>query len=204
MVKLFCNRCEAEINDKYYTISFTKYDVNPKSEDCLTACTANAYTAGRDGALAQLNSQKMYCNKCKEAIDHFIESRLLEQLAEVIATADLDTILNNNVNTENTENELSSVLDKHNPCFECKYANGLGLADDVSNCSNCRRVNSEAKYDYYVSVYAPEIEGIISPCSGCVYEDEDGSTEAIGNCVCCSRVNEQARCDQYLSKNKVK
>jgi hypothetical protein len=78
MVKLFCNRCEAEIKDKYYTINFNVYEVNPKPEDYLTTCAANAYSASRDGVLAQLNSQKMYCNNCKEAIEKFINSELLD------------------------------------------------------------------------------------------------------------------------------
>jgi hypothetical protein len=79
MVKLFCNRCEAEIKDKYYTINFINfnvYEVNPRPEDYLATCAANTYSAAsRESILAQLNSQKMYCNNCKEAIEKFINNK---------------------------------------------------------------------------------------------------------------------------------
>ena len=77
MVKLFCNRCESEIKDKYYTISFYSYDVNPKPVDYYTstASSTSDYFTNQISALAQLNSQKMYCIKCREAIEKFINNK---------------------------------------------------------------------------------------------------------------------------------
>lgn len=73
MVKLHCDRCEAEIKDKYYTINFWAYDTNPRYNeyDCASAC-ASSYT--RESALQVLNAQKMYCSKCKNDIEKFISN----------------------------------------------------------------------------------------------------------------------------------
>ena len=75
MVKLHCDRCQEEIKEKYYTINFWEYDTNPKYDtyDCATANCAASYT--RESALQVLNSQKMYCKKCRNEIENFICSK---------------------------------------------------------------------------------------------------------------------------------
>lgn len=73
MVKLHCDRCGEEIKDKYYTFNFYVYDVYPRDDrvyDCCDSASFGSYT--RDSALQVLNSQKMYCEKCKNEIDLFI------------------------------------------------------------------------------------------------------------------------------------
>jgi hypothetical protein len=80
MVKLFCNRCEAEIKDKYYTISFYRYDANQNpvdyyNDNTSTSAIITNLTTNRIGALALLNSQETYCIKCKEAIEKFINNK---------------------------------------------------------------------------------------------------------------------------------
>ena len=77
MVKLLCNRCEAEIKDKYYTISFCKYDANQEVVEYYTDSTSTYHhlTTNRIGALALLNSQEIYCIECKEAIEKFINNK---------------------------------------------------------------------------------------------------------------------------------
>ena len=73
MVKIHCDRCGGEIKNEYYTINFYQYDANPKGDIydyATTACCASSYT--RDSALQALNSQKMYCKKCKSEIENFI------------------------------------------------------------------------------------------------------------------------------------
>ena len=72
MVKLHCDRCGAEIKDKYYTIGFSVYETNPKDDWATTACCATGYSSSRDGALSMLNAQKMYCSRCKQDIEKFI------------------------------------------------------------------------------------------------------------------------------------
>lgn len=73
MVKIFCDKCGEEIKDKYYTVNFYNYDVNPKN-DLTSYCTASASSNSRDGMLTMLNSQKMYCAKCKHDIEKFINN----------------------------------------------------------------------------------------------------------------------------------
>lgn len=79
MVKLFCNRCETEIKDKYYTINFYRCDANQGlvdySDNTSTSAISTHLTTSRIGALALLNSQEMYCIKCKEAIEKFINNK---------------------------------------------------------------------------------------------------------------------------------
>lgn len=64
MVKIHCDRCGKEIEKTYYTINIYSYDVDPKPE--YTACCADSYSAGRDGALRMLNSVRMYCGEYGE------------------------------------------------------------------------------------------------------------------------------------------
>ena len=73
MVKIHCDRCGGEIKNEYYTINLYKYDVNPQGDIydwATTASCAASYT--RDSALQVLNAQKMYCDKCKNEIEKFI------------------------------------------------------------------------------------------------------------------------------------
>ena len=73
MVKLYCDRCEGEIEKTYHVINFWEYDVNPKYEPLTTYATVASYNSEtREGALKFLNSRKMYCNKCKSEIEKFI------------------------------------------------------------------------------------------------------------------------------------
>lgn len=75
MVKLICDRCKNELDNKYYTINFLEYDTNPHYESVTTAsASACSYSETRVGALKMLNSQKMYCKKCKCEIENFISN----------------------------------------------------------------------------------------------------------------------------------
>lgn len=77
MVKLYCNRCGKEIKNEYYTIIFYSYDADPKSDvyDWATACCSSSSSYTRDSALQVLNSQTMYCKKCKCEIENFISNK---------------------------------------------------------------------------------------------------------------------------------
>jgi len=73
MVKLHCDRCEQEIKEKYYTINFYSYDTEPKCDLTCDYASASCYSSyTRDSALQVLNSQKIYCEKCKSEIEKFI------------------------------------------------------------------------------------------------------------------------------------
>lgn len=72
MVKIHCDRCGAEIKDKYYTINIYGYDTNPKYDYYATADCVSACSHERDDILRTLNAQKMYCKKCKKEIEEFI------------------------------------------------------------------------------------------------------------------------------------
>lgn len=74
MVKLHCDRCKKEIEDKYYTINFNSYDTNPQYAYSTTCCATGYSTNSREGVLKMLNSQKMYCEHCKEEIEKFINN----------------------------------------------------------------------------------------------------------------------------------
>lgn len=73
MVKIYCDRCKNELDKVYYTIHFSEYDTNPHYEPIDTTAYASAYSSEtRTGALKTLNSQRMYCYKCKSEIEKFI------------------------------------------------------------------------------------------------------------------------------------
>ena len=73
MVKIYCDRCKSEIDKNYYTIGIHEYDVNPKYEPMYdTACSAYSSSETKVGALKMLNSQKMYCKRCKNEFEKFI------------------------------------------------------------------------------------------------------------------------------------
>ena len=73
MVKIYCDRCKEELDKKYYTINFWEYDTDPHYESVTTAYASSACSSEtRTGALKMLNSQRMYCKKCKNEIENFI------------------------------------------------------------------------------------------------------------------------------------
>ena len=73
MVKLHCDRCGEEIKDKYYTINFWEYETRPKVSSYTVADSCcSAYS--RESALEMLNSQKMYCKKCRNEFENFMNS----------------------------------------------------------------------------------------------------------------------------------
>ena len=75
MVKIYCDRCREELDKKYYTINFWEYDTNPHYESVTFACASSDGSSNtRDGALKMLNSQRMYCKKCKSDIENFISN----------------------------------------------------------------------------------------------------------------------------------
>lgn len=73
MVKLHCDRCGEEIKDKYYTINFWEYEIHPKSCDYNMATACSSYS--RESALEMLNSQKMYCKKCRNEFENFMNGK---------------------------------------------------------------------------------------------------------------------------------
>lgn len=68
MVKLYCNRCNAEIKDKYYEIYIHEHDINSKSSCSEAAVSAFTNTFARKSILEELNSEVMFCEKCKNKI----------------------------------------------------------------------------------------------------------------------------------------
>lgn len=75
MVKLYCDKCKKEIKDKYYTINFNAYDTNPKYNHLDSShISASAYVDSRNDVLRILNSQKMYCQYCKDGIESYLYS----------------------------------------------------------------------------------------------------------------------------------
>lgn len=74
MVRIHCDRCGEEIKDKYYTINFWEYEIYPNSVDyCKADACSTSYS--RESALAMLNSQKMYCKKCRNEFENFMNSK---------------------------------------------------------------------------------------------------------------------------------
>jgi hypothetical protein len=74
MVKIHCDRCGAEIKDKYYTVNIYGYDTNPKYDYYATADCASASSNARDDILKTLNATKMYCKDCRDKIEAFINN----------------------------------------------------------------------------------------------------------------------------------
>lgn len=68
MVKLYCDRCEKRITDKYYTIAFTEHCVDCRCETTSKLSTIDTYI--RPTALEELSSQKMYCSDCKNKLEY--------------------------------------------------------------------------------------------------------------------------------------
>ena len=74
MIKIHCDRCGAEIKDKYYTVNIYGYDTCPKYNYYATADCANVYSGGRDDILVTLNAQKLYCKDCRDKIEEFMNN----------------------------------------------------------------------------------------------------------------------------------
>jgi hypothetical protein len=73
MVKIHCDKCGAEIKNKYYTVNIYGYDTNPQpSITTAYAAAACASSSTRDDILRILNAQKIYCKDCREKIEKFI------------------------------------------------------------------------------------------------------------------------------------
>lgn len=67
MIKMYCDRCNAEIENKYYTLELYTHDLKSK-DSYANACAANAYSNSVTDMLTRLKSQPMYCEKCKDQI----------------------------------------------------------------------------------------------------------------------------------------
>lgn len=63
MVKLFCDRCGAEIVDKYYTFSFVENRLFGEEEKASYSTT---YSHTKKTAYKELCSEPMYCSSCKD------------------------------------------------------------------------------------------------------------------------------------------
>lgn len=74
MVKLHCDRCEKEINNKYYTVNIHCHDVNPQYYVNAYASADYACSNSREDILRTLNATKMYCKDCKDKIESFIKN----------------------------------------------------------------------------------------------------------------------------------
>lgn len=74
MVKLHCDRCGAEIKEEYYyTVNICKTELHPKTSLSAFVDAMSAYT--EKSSYERLNSEKMYCDKCKSDIEKFIDSK---------------------------------------------------------------------------------------------------------------------------------
>jgi hypothetical protein len=75
MVKIHCDKCGAEIKDKYYTVNIYGHDTNPKYDYTMDyGCSSSAFSNTRDDILKTLNATKMYCENCRDKIEAFIEN----------------------------------------------------------------------------------------------------------------------------------
>lgn len=72
MVKIHCDRCGAEIKDRYYTVHINSYDTNPKYDYCGTADCECSYS--REDILRTLHATKMHCKDCRDKIEAFINN----------------------------------------------------------------------------------------------------------------------------------
>ena len=69
MVKLFCDRCGAEIVDKYYTLSFMENRLFGEEEKASYSTT---YSHTKKTAYQELCSEPMYCGNCKDRTLDFL------------------------------------------------------------------------------------------------------------------------------------
>lgn len=72
MIKLYCDRCGKEIEEKqYYTINIHKEDLVNKVYTCVDYATAvsNVNSSFETDLLEKLNNTDMYCEECKKQIE---------------------------------------------------------------------------------------------------------------------------------------
>lgn len=77
MVNVCCDRCGETIKERYYTIHINGASLKPEPatiDFCGTAASAYSYINTQRDTLQLLNSQPMYCESCKEAIEKFINN----------------------------------------------------------------------------------------------------------------------------------
>lgn len=73
MIKMICDKCGKEIKDKYYKMNFTECYTNSISRaDSVTKLvgsisTIDTYVVPTE--LEKLNSEKVYCDKCRKEIE---------------------------------------------------------------------------------------------------------------------------------------
>ncbi len=72
MVKIHCDRCGAEIKDRYYTVNIYGHDTNPKYDYCTAADCTNSYRNSNEDMLRILNATKMYCRDCKDKVEAYL------------------------------------------------------------------------------------------------------------------------------------
>lgn len=73
MVKIHCDKCGAEIKNKYYTVNIYGHDINPQpSITTAYASVACSSSNSREDILRTLNATKMYCWECRDKIEAFI------------------------------------------------------------------------------------------------------------------------------------
>lgn len=73
MVKLHCDKCGAEIKDKYYTIYIGEVEVIPSKRDYnLSDCADAIAAAYNQSPFEKLNSTAMYCKNCKNKVEAYL------------------------------------------------------------------------------------------------------------------------------------
>ena len=84
MIKLHCDRCGKEIKDKYYSIGTMCHYLDATKEinnyDHVSEMTYVPNRPSLDPAYESfriLNSEKMYCEECKDEFERFMSSKLV-------------------------------------------------------------------------------------------------------------------------------
>lgn len=114
MVKICCDRCGKQIENRYYTISFNSYDTDPKDDWCTTtACSATGYSGSRDGMLKMLNSQRMYCSQCRSEILKFINNEYNDAFNEIV-----DNLAQSGIFLKDENGKYRSMIDVLNDIAE--------------------------------------------------------------------------------------
>lgn len=76
MVKIYCDKCGAEIKEEhYYTITIGKAELNPKYEYSINDCASAMSAYSREpekSPYEKLSSQKMYCKDCKDKVKAYL------------------------------------------------------------------------------------------------------------------------------------
>lgn len=82
MVSICCDRCGKTIRETYYTIHINSCSTRPQSVNSISALgealssatSTYSYINTQSDTLQLLNSQPMYCEDCKKAIEKFIST----------------------------------------------------------------------------------------------------------------------------------